>query len=68
MLKSTSTPNTDMPTAALTNFNKQIFYDESIPEDRYTPIEHKAEQYISADELTEILAHKFKANKSSGLS
>jgi hypothetical protein len=51
MLKSAPTPNTDMPTAAFTSFNKKIFYDANIPIDQYTPIENKEEQYISADEL-----------------
>jgi hypothetical protein len=68
MLKSAPAQNTDMPTAAFTEFNKKIFYDASIPEEKYTPVEKKEEQYISADKLAAVLAHKFKANKSSGLS
>jgi hypothetical protein len=37
MLKSQHTQDGGIPTAAIMEYNKRIFYDESIPEDEYTP-------------------------------
>jgi hypothetical protein len=68
MLKPRHTPNENIPTAAFMEFSKEIFYDATIPEDKYTPLVNKEDNYISAKELTEVIKHKFKANKSSGLS
>jgi hypothetical protein len=50
------------------DFNKEIFFDASLPKDVFSPLADAPTQHISPAELTETLAHKFKANKSSGLS
>jgi hypothetical protein len=51
-----------------TEFNKKIFYDDTIPADTFTPLTKAETQRISPEELTDVLKHNFKANKSSGLS
>jgi hypothetical protein len=68
MIKSTRNQGTTIPTKKLTEFNRNIFYDSSIPEENYTQLTNNAENYITSEEVTEILTKKFKANKSSGLS
>jgi hypothetical protein len=52
MLKPAHSQNPDLPTAALAQFNRQIFFDESIPDEDYTPIIDKTANYITTDELT----------------
>jgi hypothetical protein len=59
---------TDLPLEDFTEFNKKIFYDETIPADTFTPLTQAETQHISPEELTAVLKHNFKANKSSGLS
>jgi hypothetical protein len=54
--------------AEFKKFNDSIFYDESIPQDAYTPLSNAQTQHITPPELTYILAQHFKAEKSSGLS
>ena len=49
-------------------YNEKHFYDDKIPPDKYTPLTNTEQQYISKAELTDVLKHHFKANKSSGLS
>jgi hypothetical protein len=68
LLKGKTTTHADLPLQAFTEFNKEFFYDASIPPDSYTPLSQAATQHISPAELTAVLAHNFKANKSSGLS
>jgi hypothetical protein len=68
MLKSGHTKNENIPTAAFKEFNKEIFYDDKIPEETHTTLADKEENYITTAELTDTLKHKFQANKSSGLS
>jgi hypothetical protein len=68
MLKTATSTNLGISAAQFTEYNKTIFYDETIKEDVYTPIANKEENYIQPAELLNIIQHKFKANKSSGLS
>jgi hypothetical protein len=68
MLKPTQSTNQDLPTAALADLNKEIFFDETITEEGYKDIVDKPEQYITTSELQYTIQHHFSANKSSGLS
>jgi hypothetical protein len=68
MLKPTHSTNPDLPTAALADLNKNIFYDDTITEDGYRDINDKIEHYISTEELKHTIQQHFRANKSSGLS
>jgi hypothetical protein len=68
MLKPVQNANPDLPTAALANLNKSIFFDDTITEDGYRAIIDKSEQYISTEEVKHTIQHYFSANKSSGLS
>ena len=51
-----------------TQFNKDIFYDASIPPDVYILVANAATHHITPAELTSTLTQHFKADKSSGLS
>ena len=68
MLKPAKCNNPDIPTAAIAELNKEIFFDESIEEEGYKEIEDKQANYISPVELRQTIEHHFSANKSSGLS
>ena len=57
-----------MTMAEFTKFNESIFHDSMIKEDTFTPLADPHTQYIIAAELTNIITHHFKADKSSGLS
>jgi hypothetical protein len=46
MIRATHNHNPDMPIAALTEYNKKIFYDENIQVEESTPIEDKEKNYI----------------------
>jgi hypothetical protein len=51
-----------------TNFNRDIFFDDDIIPDQYTPLTNPSDHHISTKELANILQHKYKADKSRGLS
>ena len=51
MLKPVQSQNPDLPTAALANFNKEVFWDATIPEDEYNSITNKTVNNITEDEL-----------------
>jgi hypothetical protein len=68
MLKSKANREMEMPIAKFVKFNESIFYDEHIPTDTYTPLSHTTPHHITPAELTRILSHHFKAEKSSGMS
>lgn len=68
MTKPISTQTAAIPAAMFTDFSRNIFYDENIPEDQYTPPVNKEENYITTTEINDIFKNKFKANKSSGMS
>jgi hypothetical protein len=68
MLKNKEREKTDLSTKAFKKFNESIFYDQAIPPDEYTPLTDASQNYITQEELSTILQHHFKANKSSGLS
>jgi hypothetical protein len=68
MIKPARTRTTAIPAAVFSKLNKQLFYDEHIPEEYYTPPVNKEANYITTEEINDILKHKFKANKSSGMS
>jgi hypothetical protein len=51
MLKPTQSTNQDLPTAALADLNKEIFFDETVTEEGYKDIVDKPEQYITTSEL-----------------
>ena len=68
MIKSRSAQENDMSLEAFSKYNKSMFYDETIPPDGYTALADAAAHHITTAELTDTLKHRFKANKSSGLS
>jgi hypothetical protein len=68
MLKAKTASQTDIPTAEFIQFNREIFYDDTIPPDEYTPVPNAATHHITTAELTTTLTHHFKEDKSSGLS
>jgi hypothetical protein len=68
MIKTQSTQQTEMSLEALSDYNKSMFFDESIPLDDYTALTDATAHHITTAELTDTLKHRFQANKSSGLS
>ena len=68
MIKQQDTSPVEVNLDRFTNFNKQIFHDEDIIPDTYTPLTTPSAHHISTDELTNILRHKYNADKSRGLS
>jgi hypothetical protein len=68
MLKQKDSSSVDVPIEEFTKFNKDIFYNNDIAPDTYTPLANPDQHHISCDELTGILEHKYKATKSRGLS
>jgi hypothetical protein len=46
MLKPTASKNPDLPTAALADLNKEIFFDENATAEEYVEIQDKTAQYI----------------------
>jgi hypothetical protein len=68
MLKQTDTSPLEVQLAQFTQFNRNIFFDEDIIPDSYTPLTNPSQHHISTEELTTILEHKYKASKSRGLS
>jgi hypothetical protein len=68
MLKPAKCTDPDVPTAAIADLNKKIFFDKSIEEEAYRAIVDKKANYISPEELKQTIEHHFSANKSSGLS
>jgi hypothetical protein len=55
MIKTRTTQHVDMSLETFSDYNKAMFFDESIPPDSYTA-------------LADAIKYRFKANKSSGLS
>ena len=51
ILKPTNSDNPDLPTAALAELNKSIFFDATTTADGYREIRKKTDQYIVVDEL-----------------
>jgi hypothetical protein len=68
MLKPAKCNNPDVPTAAIADLNRILFFDENIEEEGYRAIVDKQANYISPEELKQTIEHHFSANKSSGLS
>ena len=68
MLKQKDSNPIEVPISQFTAFNKEIFFDEDIIPDEYTPLANPANHHISPTELTDILEHRYKATKSRGLS
>jgi hypothetical protein len=68
MLKQKDHSPIQVPLEKFTQYNRDIFYNEDIPPDTYTPLTSPSDHHISPEELTDILAHKYKASKSRGLS
>jgi hypothetical protein len=68
LLKNNGNESTDLPLQTFADFNKEVFYDESIPMDTFTPLTNAPQHHISPTELTDVINNNFKANKSSGLS
>jgi hypothetical protein len=57
-----------MTIAEFTKFNESIFYNPTITPDTFTPLTDSHTHHITTAELTNVLNHHFKADKSSGLS
>ena len=68
LLKSKATQDIDMLIREFTEFNENFFYDPKIAQDTFRPLTDPQPHHITAAELTHILTHHFKADKSSGLS
>jgi hypothetical protein len=68
MLKHKDDTTIELPLQEFKEYNESIFYDENITPDTFTPLENAQAHHITPDELTTVLQHHFKANKSSGLS
>jgi hypothetical protein len=68
LLRSKATQDIDMTIEEFTKFNESIFYDSTIAEDTFRPLADPHPHHITPAELTHILTHHFKADKSSGLS
>jgi hypothetical protein len=66
MLKQRDQGDSPIPIGAFTTFNKEIFFDEEIKPDRYSPLLDPTSHLITKDELSYILEKKFKATKSRG--
>jgi hypothetical protein len=68
MLKRKEDNKTELLLPAFKKFNESIFYDDTIPQDTFTPLNDTQANCITTEELNTVLQHHFKANKSSGLS
>jgi hypothetical protein len=68
MLKSKDQDLSTLKLKEFTEYNREIFFDPSLPPESYTPIESPETQHITPAELKDTLQNSFKANKSSGLS
>jgi hypothetical protein len=68
MIKQQDTSPVEVNLDRFTNFNRQIFHDDTILPDTYTPLTTPSAHHISTEELTDILRVKYKADKSRGLS
>jgi hypothetical protein len=55
MLKQNSNDDKGIPLHRFADFNKQQFYNSEIPPDEYKPIEDPVTEYISQEELKEVL-------------
>ena len=62
------TDDVAIPINQLVRYNKAIYHNEEIPVDEYTPLTAPQRQRITAEELTQVLKHKYNANKSRGFS
>ena len=51
MLKTAQNSNQDIPTAAMAELNKKIFFDDNVQEEGYKEIADKAANYITPEEL-----------------
>ena len=51
MLKPAQNSNLDIPTAAIAELNKKIFFDDTIQEEGYREIIDKSANYIQPEEL-----------------
>jgi hypothetical protein len=68
MLQQRKSSDSPIPISALTTFNKDIFFDENVTPDTYTPLSDPTPHLITEGELKFILEKKYKATKSRGLS
>jgi hypothetical protein len=68
MLKQKDSISIDVPIDQFTRFNEELFHDDTIPPDQYTPLANPDHHHISSEELTGVLEHRYKATKSRGLS
>jgi hypothetical protein len=68
MLKQQEASAIEVNLEKFTEFNRNIFYDDDIIPDHYTPLANPENHHISTEELTDILKHKYKATKSRGFS
>ena len=55
MLKQRDQGDSPIPIGAFTAFNKEIFYDEEITPDKYSPLLDPTSHLITKDELSYIL-------------
>jgi hypothetical protein len=51
MLKAARNSNQDVPTAAMAELNKKLFFDDNVQEEGYREIIDKAANYITPEEL-----------------
>jgi hypothetical protein len=67
MLKQRETSPVEISLATFTRFNKNIFHDQTIPPDTYTPLTNPADHLITPEELTNILRYKYQSGEKQGL-
>jgi hypothetical protein len=68
LLKNSTNQTAEIPLKEFAEYNEHIFMDATIPPDKFSPLENPTAHHITQAELTEVIQHHFKANKSSGLS
>lgn len=68
LLKGTANQEIDIPLKEFATYNEHMFWDASITQDEFTPLANSKANYITEEEMKDVLQHHFKANKSSGLS
>ncbi len=68
LLRSKATQDIDLPIEEFAKFNESIFYDSTIARETLSPLADPRPHHTTPAELTHVLTHHFKADKSSGLS
>ena len=68
MLRSTTAGSTDISAKKFAEHNQRLYYNGEVAEDQFEQLEDAETTKVTAEEVEHVLAHHFKANKSTGLS